>query len=201
MQVIKPLQIKLMGFRIVRAAFDGRDDLRLDLRLRGQGCRQPRTKLLHDRLRELALHAEDILQVARVGVRPELFARGRAAEARGDAHCLTRLANASLDQMAHAELAADLLRRRVGALEGKGRCARRDLKGGDLLERAEQLLAYAVGEIFVLLVVAEVREGQDRDGVGSRRGRHSRSLDDRRFGKARWRLSPRRVIAPNCDQH
>src|SRR5258706_11672957 len=108
-----------MGLRILRPSLPRRFDLRANLRFRGRSHRaaEMSTQLFDDRLSQLALHREHILQVARVAVGPELLSRGCAAQASGDAHTPAGLANAPFDQVSHTELLADLLRGCVRPLE------------------------------------------------------------------------------------
>ncbi len=68
----------------------------------------------HHRLGDLVLDGEHVGEPAVVALRPELLARRDLVELRGDAHVLAALAHAALDQVADAQLLADLPQRRTG---------------------------------------------------------------------------------------
>src|SRR5215472_18497918 len=65
-----------------------------------------------DRRGDLVLHREHIGEVAIVAFRPQLAAADDVIELRADAHALAAPAHAALDQIADAELLADLPHRR-----------------------------------------------------------------------------------------
>ena len=62
-----------------------------------------------DRLRDLVLHGEDIREAAVVALGPDVAAGGDIVELGGDAHMVAFLAHRALDDVADAELLADLL--------------------------------------------------------------------------------------------
>ena len=74
-------------------------------------------------LRHVVLHGEDVGQVAIETLRPQMSARGRVDELRGDPYPVAGLADAALQHVAHAEAPAHLLNVHVPALEGEGRIA------------------------------------------------------------------------------
>ena len=74
----------------------GRIKLRLDRR--------------HHGLRDLVLHREHIRQIAVVALGPEMTAGDDVVQLRGDADMVAVLAHRALDDIADAELLADLLR-------------------------------------------------------------------------------------------
>ncbi len=89
--------------------------------------------------------------------------------------------------MGDAELLADLLRRRILSLERERRQARRNVQAGNLLKHGKQLVADAIGEVLVVLVVAQIGERQHGDGA---------LIDFRRRGyRRRLRLSAIGVTA------
>ena len=57
---------------------------------------------------DLVLHREHVGEVAVVALRPDVAAGGDVVELGGDAHALARLAQAALEEVAHAELLGDL---------------------------------------------------------------------------------------------
>ena len=62
-----------------------------------------------DGLGDLVLHREHVGEIAVVALRPEMAAGGDVDELGGDAHMVAVLAHAALDDVADAELLADLL--------------------------------------------------------------------------------------------
>jgi hypothetical protein len=79
----------------------------------------------------------------------------------GDAHAAAGLADASLQHVAHAELAADLADVRRLALVGEARIARDHEQRLDAREAGDDVLDHAVGEVFLLRIAAHVLERQD----------------------------------------
>ncbi|MEI9888514.1 MAG: hypothetical protein WDN08_18840 [Rhizomicrobium sp.] len=96
---------------------------------------------------------------------------GAVDELRRDAHAVARLAHAAFEHMAHFQLARDLEDIDMPALEGEGGVACDDRQRRDLAEVGDDVLADAVGEVFLLGVAAHIGEGQDADRQLVRRGR------------------------------
>ena len=98
-------------------------------------------------------------------------------ELRRDAHAIAGLADAALEQKAHAQVASDLLHFDRPALVGEGGVARDHEQARGLREVGDQVFGHAVAEIFLLRIAAHVLEGQDGDRwlVGQRKHRTSRS--------------------------
>src|SRR5215472_6905092 len=76
-----------------------------------------------DRIGDLVLHREHIGEVAIVAFRPQLAAAGDVIELGADAHAVAALAHAALEEVADAELLADLRHWRGLALVREGRVA------------------------------------------------------------------------------
>ena len=87
----------------------------------------------------------------------------RVDQLAGDPHPIARPADAALEDVAHAELAADLLDVDGFALVGETRIARDDEEPADARECGDDLLDHAVGEVFLFRIAAHIREGQHRD--------------------------------------
>jgi len=90
-----------MCFRIAAAALhrfgDGCRCVALGSRIVGT-FEQRVAQLLDDRLRDVVLHGEDVVQRAIVRLRPELVAVGHLHEAHRDAHPVARLSHAAFEQ-------------------------------------------------------------------------------------------------------
>src|SRR5258706_918618 len=92
------------------------------------------------------------------------MAAGRdVIELNRDAHALAGLAYAAFDDIADAEFLADLLQVDGPALVGERRVARDDEEPAQLRERRDEVLAEAVGKIFLLCIAAHVDEGEHGD--------------------------------------
>ena len=81
-----------------------------------------------DMLRDLVLESENALQLAIVGLRPNVKAIRDADQLRGDPHLRAIAAHAALDDIRDSELAPDLADIAALALELKDRGARHDLE-------------------------------------------------------------------------
>jgi hypothetical protein len=127
---------------------------------------EPDPELPRDRLGDLVLHREDILQLAIVPRGPEVVAVRHLDQLRGDPEPVPRLAHAALEDGAHLELAADLGDVFVFVLEGEGRGAGCDAQRFDLGQRVDDLFGDSVGEKLVLRVRAHIGKRQHRDGAG-----------------------------------
>jgi hypothetical protein len=60
-----------------------------------------RAQFRHDRLRDVVLHGEDIVELAVVGFRPQVRVRGHLDQLRGDAHAVARLAHTAFEDRGH----------------------------------------------------------------------------------------------------
>ena len=102
--------------------------------------------------------------------------------------------------VADVELAPDVAQVDVLALERERRRARRDLERLEARQRVQELLGDAVGEVFLLRIVAHVDEGQHRDraarAVGRRRSRPRPTR--RRTATPRTALVPDEPV--ECEQ-
>ena len=87
----------------------------------------------------------------------------RVDQLRGDAHPVSAFAHRAFQDIADAELAADLLHIDCPALVSEGRIAGDDKQPADAGERGDDLLDHAVGEVFLLRIAAHIGKGQDRD--------------------------------------
>src|SRR6266516_4963773 len=131
----------LVGLGVFRSPSFRRSHFRLNRRLgrRISGAiSELTTQLSHDGLGELGLDGEHVLQITSKIFRPELLARVGTSEPGRDAHDVTSLAHASLDQMRHAEFLPDLLCRRILAFEGKRRGPRGDVQPGNFLQHRDR---------------------------------------------------------------
>jgi hypothetical protein len=91
-------------------------------------------------------------------------AGGHFVQLRRDAHAVAALAHAALDQIGDAELLGDLPRRHRSVLVGERGVARDYQEPAQPRERRDDVLADAVGKVFLLRLVAHVQEGKHRDG-------------------------------------
>jgi hypothetical protein len=101
----------------------------------------------------------------------------------------------TFQQVRHAECAADRFDRLVAALEVERRRAAGDLEVIDLGQRVEDFLGYAVGEVLLVLGLAQICEGQYGDGFRVAGGYCGRSCRVRRC----IRLRRAGCIARRCQ--
>ena len=87
----------------------------------------------------------------------------RVDQLAGDPHPIARPADAALEDVAHAELAADLLDVDGFALVGKGAVASDDEQRLEARQRSDNVLHDAVGEIFLVGIATHVLERQHGD--------------------------------------
>src|ERR1700730_11468703 len=87
----------------------------------------------------------------------------RFDQLRGDAHPCPGFADRAFEDIAHAQVAPDLLHIDALALVGEARIARDDEEPPDARECRDDLLDHAVGEIFLLGIAAHVGKRQHRD--------------------------------------
>ena len=148
----------------------------------------------HDRadhtLGDLVLQLEDVVERAFETVGPQMRAGGRVDELPGDANAVRGLADAAFQHVAHAELAADLLHVDGAALVGEAGVARDHEQPADARKRGDDVLDYAVCEVFLLWVAAPVLKWQDRNGraVGQDQCRRRRFIRFRSAGGRRGAL-------------
>src|SRR5262249_17555145 len=88
---------------------------------------------------DLILHCKDLGDVAIKGLGPEMEAVRDLDQLRGDTHPRARGPNASLEDVGHRELSADLAKVIPAALERERRGAPRNLQPLELGERVENL--------------------------------------------------------------
>ena len=91
----------------------------------------------------------------------------------GDAHAISRLPDASLQHVAHAQFAPDLPDIESLALVGEARMARDHEQPFDPRQTGDDVLDHAVAEVFLIRIAAHILEWQhgNRRFVGQRRRR------------------------------
>ena len=131
-----------------------------------------------------------------------MAAGGDVVELRGDAHAVAALAHAALDHIADAELLGDLLHMDGLALVDERRVARDHEEPAQLGQRGDDVLADAVGKIFLLRIAAHVDEGKHGDGgpVGQRQGRARLLVDFIRRSAGGCRFVGIRLRAHGADE-
>ena len=155
MQIRHAAQVVVVGVEAFRRLAPCALDLR-PLELRGDCPDDARGQLI--------LQLEDVVEGAFEAVGPDMRPGRRIDELARDAHAVRRLAQAALQHIAHAELAAHLLRIHGSALVGEARVARDDEEPADARQRRDDVFHHAIGEIVLLGVAAQIPEGQGRDG-------------------------------------
>src|SRR5580704_17216728 len=80
-------------------------------------------------------------------------------------HPAAGFAHASFEDIAYAQLFSDLLYVDRLAFVGKGRVTGNHREGAPAGEKRNNVLGYAIGKVFLLRVVAEIRKRQDRDSA------------------------------------
>src|SRR5438034_259606 len=142
-------QVQLVSLRVGRAApFDR-------FLLFGEELQLERG---HDRLRNLVLQREDVIEVAVVALGPDVPAGRAVDQLRRDPYPATGLARAALQNVVDLELARDLRNVDVLALEHERRVARGDPQRGHLGEIRDDVLGDAVREVFLFRIAAHVGE-------------------------------------------
>jgi len=81
----------------------------------------------------------------------------------GDAHTVAALAHRTFEDIAHAQLAPDLLHIDGTPFVGESRIAGDHEEAVDAAERGDDLLDHAVDEIFLLRITAHILKRQHRD--------------------------------------
>ena len=95
----------------------------LALRALDLGPLELRRNRADDRLGDLILQLEDIVEGAFEALGPQMRPGGRIDQLPGDPHPVRRLAHAAFQHIAHAELTADLFHVDSAALVGEARIA------------------------------------------------------------------------------
>ena len=116
-----------------------------------------------DFLGDLVLEFEDVRQVAIITVGPDVVVRRGVDELGGDAHAVAALADAALQDVAHAKLASDAFDVDGLALVIERRIPRDDEEPAKLRQTRDDVLGNTVGEVFLLRVAAHIDERQDGD--------------------------------------
>ena len=124
-------------------------ELRLDRRDHGLG--------------DFVLHGEHVGEIAVVALRPEVTAGGDVDELGGDAHMVAVLAHAAFDDIADAELLADLLVMDGFALVDERGIPRDHIEPAQLRQRGDDVLADAFRKIFLLGLAGDIGKRQHRD--------------------------------------
>jgi len=109
------------------------------------------------------LDGEDAVELAVVGLRPQMVSVRDVDELCRDPHAIAGLADASLQHVRHVELRPHLGDSHRAALERERRGPCRHAELGNPGEHVEQLLGEAIGEILVLRIRAHVHERKHGD--------------------------------------
>ena len=113
--------------------------------------------------RDLVLDREDVVELAVVGLRPQVRVGAGLDQLRRDPDRVARLAHRAFEHVRHVQRARDLRDSDFLALERERRGARRHLQLRNLRQQVQQFLRDAVGEVLVRLVLAHVDEWQHGD--------------------------------------
>jgi hypothetical protein len=124
-----------------------------------------------DPARDLVLQGEQFTRVAIEPFRPQMRLALGIDQLNVDAHLAARAADAPLQHIAHAELAADLPRVGYFALVGKGGAAGDDKASRNPRQIGRQVVGNAVREVFLLRIAAEVGKRHHDDRQARRRTR------------------------------
>ena len=145
------------------------------------GLRADQLEVERDRdpARDLVLQSEQIARVAVEPLGPEMRVGLGIDQLGVDADLVARPPDAPFQHIAHAQLAADLLRVDRLVLIGERGIARDHEHIRDPRQIGRQILGDPVGEILLIRVVAEIGEGQhdDRQARRQRRRRTWRGGD------------------------
>src|SRR5262249_37505174 len=123
----------------------------------------------NDLLRDVVLHGEDVARVAVVALRPQVIARLRVHQLRGDPHAAARSLHAAFEHVPNTEVMADVTHVDRFALVGEHRVPGDDEQAGDLRQPGDDGFGHAVAEILLRrrgwsTVVAGQRPGRRRGG-------------------------------------
>ena len=149
---VTAFEVKLVGLQILRRGFDARPES--DLELFGNGARN------------LILDGEDILHLPVVAVGPQLEAVSGVHQLGGDADPIAGAPNAAVKNVDNAKFGGNLADLRVLALKRERRTPRGHTQAVNLTQRDQNFFGQSVAEILVLLIRAQIDEGQHGDGSG-----------------------------------
>lgn len=159
-----------------------------------------RAQGLRDRVRELRLQLEQRVrvQLAVVGLGPQVLVGFRIDQLRIDAHAFVDLLHAAFEHVRNAQFAGDLAQifLRIAALHHRG--TRNHLERPDLDQLGQQIVVHAVHEGICFGVVREILERQHRDGMIVRDCAQLRHRNRRRHG---WRMHVGRIAHHSLGRH
>ena len=117
------------------------------------------------------MQREHSLQFAIVGLRPNVKAVGDAHQLRCDPNLRAIAADAALNDIRDAELAADFANVAAFCFELKHGSARHDFELRHLRQHIQKLLGHAIRKIILIRVAADIGERQNgnRITIGDRR--------------------------------
>src|SRR5215471_7503898 len=127
-------------------------------------------------LRDIVLHREDVGEIAVIAFSPDVLAGLRLDELPSDTDAIACFTQAAFEDVAHPELAPDLLHVDRTALVGEAGVSRDDKQRGIARERSDNVFSDAVGEELLVGVGAHIDERQHRDRRFVRRRQGSRPL-------------------------
>ena len=116
-----------------------------------------------DRIGDLVLDGENIVEPAIEPFGPEMIARARIDQLRQNSDAIARLAHAAFEHVAHVQLPRDVVGRHRSALVAEGRASRDDEEPAEIREGVDDVLGHAVGEEGLLGGGRNVVEGQHGD--------------------------------------
>src|SRR3984893_3399 len=148
-------QIQLISFSIGR--------LQLEDRL-VTATGQAQLQRGHDRTGDVVLNSKHVLHLAIEPLRPEAETVGDLDELSSDAELSAHPAEAAFQHRLHTKGLSDLADVFVAAFERKARRPRRHMQPFDPRQSVQQILAYPVAQILVLLVGTHVHEREHGDG-------------------------------------
>jgi len=126
---------------------------------------QPQARLdrSHHAFSESILQIEDVIEASLEPVCPYVCPGFRRDQLAGDAHAVSGPAYAPLEYVAHTQLASDLFDVNGLALVRKTRIAGDYEEGSHSRERGNNVVNYAISEVLLRGVAAQIDEGQHRD--------------------------------------
>src|SRR5215472_4092055 len=127
-------------------------------------------------LRDIVLHREDVGEIAVIAFSPDVLPGLRLDELPSDTDAIACLTQAAFEDVAHPELAPDLLHVDRTALVGEAGVSRDDKQRGIARERSDNVFSDAVGEELLVGVGAHIDERQHRDRRFVRQRQGSRPL-------------------------
>ena len=113
--------------------------------------------------RDLVLDREDVVELAVVGLRPQVRVGAGLDQLRRDPYRVARLAHRAFQHVRHVQRARDLRDSDLLALERERRGARRHLQLRNLRQQVQQFLRDTVGEVLLVLPRRHVHEWQHGD--------------------------------------